>query len=149
MHKQLGQVLDNMLPKDQKAATCEESGAKTECQEQKQPTAYVPCIQHHQRGGQTTYTAPPAWPLDTPRPSPHIRNSAPCPSGSKQGNLLLVFTPPTAAAGAPVMSCLNFLTGLLSRKNLDMAQWKVIQRAKLDAFGTSVLYQRSESTSPW
>ena len=131
------------------AATCEESATKTECQEQKQDTSYVPRIQRHQREGQTIYAAPPAWPLDTPWPSPHIRNSSPRPSGSTQGDLLLVFAPPTAAAGAPVMSCLNFVTGLLSRKNLEVAQWKAIQRANLDAFETSVPYQCSESTSPW
>lgn len=146
MHEQLGQVLDNMLPKDQKAAPCEESGAKTECQEQ---AAYCVCSPYStsSRGGQTTY-ATPQPDLWASRPSPHIRNSSPCPLRKQTRNLSLVFTP-TAAAGAPVMSCLNFLTGLLSESTWRWPSENSFQRAKLDAFGTSVLHQRSESTSPW
>ena len=34
--------------------TSEEPRAKTGCWEQKQGTLYAPCIQHHQKGGQTT-----------------------------------------------------------------------------------------------
>ena len=60
--------------------------------EQKQGTVHAPCTQHHLRGGQTTSATPLPQPLDTPLPSPPIRNQlAPSRWVSKQGNLLLVF----------------------------------------------------------
>lgn len=60
------------------------------------------------------------------------------PLRKKQGNLSLQPPPPHCWQQGPcAMSCLNFLTGLLSRKHLRWSV-KLIQRAKLDAFGTSV-----------
>ena len=57
---------------------------------------------------------PLARPLDTPLPSPHIRNKLAPPWGaSKQKNCCLFSLPP-AAAGAAVKPCLNFLSGIWS-----------------------------------
>ena len=80
--------------------------------EQKQGTAHAPSAQHHQKGGQAT---PPAWPLDTPLPSPHVRNQlgSPLPSPRpgeqvSKGNCYL-FSLPAAAAGSPINPCNEFL----------------------------------------
>ena len=73
MPTQLGQIMDNEIQRDQKnpTASSEEPGAKAGRQEQKKGTVHSPSTQHHLRGGQTTVWA---QPLDTPLPSPHIRN---------------------------------------------------------------------------
>ena len=68
-------------------ATSEEPGAKA---------GYYTCPLHSTPpdAGQNTKAIPPVRPMDTPLPSPHIRNQlAPTPSGSKQGHLLLDFAP--------------------------------------------------------
>ena len=59
---------------------------------------------------------PPLRPtLDTPLPSPHIRNQLACPLSpserASKGNCYLFSLPPTAI-GAPVKPCLNFLSGV-------------------------------------
>ena len=93
------QTKDTKRPKNP-TATFEEPGAKTGSWEQKQSTAHAPCTQHHQRGGQITHLGkspptPPAGTLDTPLPSPYIRNKLASPLGaSKQGNLLFILAPP-------------------------------------------------------
>ena len=72
-----------------------------------QGTAHALCTQHHQRGGQTTQISPLAWPLDLPLPSPLVRNHSPSPS--KQGNLLLVFTPLCCNGDPPDKAFSEFL----------------------------------------
>jgi len=60
----------------------------------KQGPAHAPCTRGLQRGGQTTKATPQAWLLDTPLPSPHIRNQGALPRWvSKRGNLLFILTP--------------------------------------------------------
>ena len=49
----------------------------------------APCIQHHQRGGQTTQITCLTQLLDIPLPSSHRRNQLTLTSVSKQGNLPL------------------------------------------------------------
>ena len=65
---------------------------------------------HHQREGQTTWAIPPAWTLDTPLPSPHLRNEFHSLSGWVSKGIPCLFLLPPAAAGAPVKPCLNFLS---------------------------------------
>ena len=100
---QLGQILDK---RDQKTQL-----PLLKSPEHKQGTAHAPCTHRHLRGGQTTRATPPAQPLDTPLPSPHIRNQLPPPWGASNGTCCL-FSLLLAAAGAPVKPCLNFLSGL-------------------------------------
>ena len=66
-----------------------------------------PCTQHHIRGGQTTQDSPWAPLLDSPLPSPHMRNKlVPSQGASKQGTYCL-FSLPSGAAGVPIKPCLN------------------------------------------
>ena len=88
------------------AATSEEPGAKTGCWKQKWATKDTPCTQHHQRGGQTTWVIPPAWPMDTRPPLPHTRNKLTTPrAASKQGNLLFVRIRPCCSWGPSKAWC--------------------------------------------
>lgn len=50
------QITDKKIEKNTKnpIAASEEPRAKAGCQKQKQKAAHTPCIQHHQRVGQTT-----------------------------------------------------------------------------------------------
>ena len=66
------------------------------------------------RGWADHLTTPPARPLDPPLPSPHIRNqlSLPSPAESKQGKLLLVFTP-LCCSTSPNKDLPEFLVWLL------------------------------------
>ena len=59
-------------------------------------TGFCACPLHSrpQRVGQTNEVIPLAQPLDTPLPSPHVRNQLIHISASKQGKLLLVLAPP-------------------------------------------------------
>ena len=90
MHVQLRKIMDKMQ-KDKKAQMLLLIGL-----EHKQgiymPPA--PCIQHHQRGGQTTQITCLTQLLDTPLPSSHRRNQLTLTSVSKQGNLLFVLSAP-------------------------------------------------------
>ena len=66
-----------------------------------------PWAEHYPVGGQNSEATPPARLLDTPLPSPHMRNQFAPTSASERGNLLLVFIPPSAA-GTAINHCLNF-----------------------------------------
>ena len=86
-YAQLGQILDKSYKKTKKKSQLpllKSWEQKQGVQEQKQGTAHAPCPQHHLRGGQKTSATPPARPLDTPLPSPHIRNPLTSHSGSEQ-----------------------------------------------------------------
>ena len=73
-------------------AASEELGTKVGCYEQKQGTAQCPLHATHSEGGKP----PKPPPLRTPRLTPALTPSKEpvCPTlGSKQGNMLLLFTP--------------------------------------------------------
>ena len=71
-----------------------------------------PCTQHHIRGGQTTQDSPWAPLLDSPLPSPHMRNKlVPSQGASKQGTLLFVLTPLWCSRG-PNKALPECLSGL-------------------------------------
>ena len=71
----LGQIMDNKIQRDQKSptATSEEPEAKAGGWEQKLGVVHAPCTHHYQRDGR-----PPKVPLNTPLPSPHLRNQLNC-----------------------------------------------------------------------
>ena len=72
----------------------------------------MPPAQHTTRGVGKTPKPPPAPPLDTPLLSLPRRNRlATPPQGASKGTCYL-FSLPAATAGAPVKTCLNFLSGL-------------------------------------
>ena len=87
MHVQLGQIMANKLQKDQNNKQTNQLPLLKN-QEQKQGPVQAPCTQYHHKGGQTTSATHPSRPLP---PQPHIRNQLTPPSGSEQGDLLLVF----------------------------------------------------------
>ena len=74
-------------------ATSEEPGAKPGSREQNRVLRMSLTLKTT-RGGQTNEVIPLAQPLDTPLPSPHVRNQLTHTSASKQGKLLLVLAPP-------------------------------------------------------
>lgn len=80
------------------------------CQEQRQGLAHAPCTHHHPEVGRPP--RPPSGPTPGPTPCKEPARHSPH-SGSKPGNLLLIFVfAPTAAARVPGKPCLNFLSGL-------------------------------------
>ena len=91
---QLENILDNKIQKDKKKKkkapnptdTSEEPRAKTGCQEQNRVLRMSLAIKTT-RGGQTNEVIPLAQPLNTPLPSPHVRNRLTHTSASKQGKL--------------------------------------------------------------
>ena len=111
VHAQLRQINGSKIQEDQESptATSGELGAKTVSGAE----VHATCTQQHQRDGQTTLATPPAWVLDTPLPSSHIRNQLTPTWGPSKG-VCYLFLLPSATAGAPTKLCLNSLTGLLS-----------------------------------
>ena len=102
---QLGQIMDK-IQKDQQNPTAisEELGAKA---------GYCACPLHTTLPKGRAHVTPPAPPLDPPLASPHMRNQLTPPWGASKEIWYLLLLP-SAAAGAPIKSCLNFLSGFLS-----------------------------------
>ena len=115
---QLGQIMDNMIQKDQKP-NCHSCGAIPGYWEQQQGSVRAPA--HNTAKGWADHLSHPpghTCALSTGKePAQRTLPSDPSPTRSEQGSpgltLSLALTPP-AAAGSPVTPCLNFLSGLLS-----------------------------------
>ena len=98
VHVQLGQILDDKIQQEQKP-NCHFGRARSKSWVLRMPFAHSTS---KNGWGQTSQA--PGQPLET-LTTPTL---TPC----KQGNLLLVLSPCSAAAGAPVKPCLNFLSVL-------------------------------------
>ena len=94
MHAQLGQIMDKKIQKDQKSPTAnsEEPGEKQGPGSKSRVLHMHPA--HTTTKGVGKPPKPPLWPDLWTRPYPHpIEGSSSSSLGSKEGNLLLVFTP--------------------------------------------------------
>ena len=82
------------------AATSKELGAKPGCQKQKWGPVHAPCTHHHPRANHLSHpsslTLGPA-----PTTTPCQETACPIALGSKQGNLLLIFNPPSPLQQGP------------------------------------------------
>ena len=100
VHAQLGQILDQEIKRRPKkpTATSEEPGTKTGCRSKSRVLRMPPALST--TNGWAEHLSHPSGPTPghTPTLTPHKEPACP-PSGSEQGNLLLVFAPSCGGRG--------------------------------------------------